>query len=27
LKVLNVPIESLARITSMDEEQIVFGEG
>ncbi len=27
LKVLNVPIESLARITSMDEEQIVFEEG
>jgi xanthine phosphoribosyltransferase len=26
LKVLNVPIESLACITSMDDEQIVFGE-
>jgi len=26
LKVLNVPIESLASITSMDEDQIVFEE-
>src|SRR4026209_2469576 len=26
LKVLNIPIESLACITSMDDEQIVFGE-
>jgi xanthine phosphoribosyltransferase len=26
LKVLNVPIESLACITSLDDEQIVFGE-
>jgi xanthine phosphoribosyltransferase len=26
LKVLNVPIESLACITSMDDEQIIFGE-
>ena len=27
LKTLNVPIESLAMITSMEEDQIVFGEG
>jgi xanthine phosphoribosyltransferase len=26
LKTLNVPIESLASITSMEEDQIVFGE-
>jgi xanthine phosphoribosyltransferase len=27
LKTLNVPIESLAMITSMEEDQIIFGEG
>jgi hypothetical protein len=26
LKTLNVPVESLACITSMEDEQIIFGE-